>query len=319
MAATLYQLLQERNARETFPFVAIHNSNASLVKDADAWQRKCEELECDIGSKQESLERIAAAGNNNVVSEDEKNANDGEGDEHLAGLHYAESAALKNERKMREELERLRSQMMSQQEKHLKDTEGLKEINKSHSELKELYIRQEQSLSELKDENERQDRALNHLNTQVSDSEQRANLAEQQYIGLKDTIRLLQDENDVLKKENQSLEARFIDEKSRLSSEVNSLNEMLERLKVETAMLQSVKKQEEKRQSWFGFAGRSSSNEQEKIVAAIDESSMSPTINQPDRSNRNDGGKRTEAISVSMPSQTSQVIQAHRQEASCVR
>ena len=36
---SLYKLVQERNARETFPFVDIHDSNTILLKEANAWHQ----------------------------------------------------------------------------------------------------------------------------------------------------------------------------------------------------------------------------------------------------------------------------------------
>lgn len=333
MENVLYTLVQERNERETFPFVAIHDSNATLLKEADVWHNKCEQLERQVVSKQESLERYAAAANRNTGSNGDSSNGERRDENKLVELHYAESAALKNERKMREELERLRGQVKMQEARHQKDVKDLEETIKSQSDLKELYNAQEQNLAELRRGNERQERALEHFNTQVRDSEQRANLAEQQCIGLKDTIRLLQEENDVSKKDYRNLETRFVEEKSRLSSEVNSLNETLERLKGETQRLQSVKKQEEKRQSWFGFASSSSSSKEEKVKATPETNGRITTIRPPDMSRRKElpnrfekdsggtdhGSMKLAPVSVVVPSEPKQIIQAHRQEASCVR
>mmetsp|Transcript_9991 Transcript_9991/g.21127 ORF Transcript_9991/g.21127 Transcript_9991/m.21127 type:complete len:620 (-) Transcript_9991:869-2728(-) len=337
MENLLYTLVQERNERETFPFVAIHDSNATLLKEADAWHNKCEQLERQVVAKQESLERIAAAENrytNKNIGNDGDSSNDERRDESkLVELHYAESAALKNERKMREELGRLRGQVKMQEARHQKDVKDLEETIKSQSDLKELHNAQEQNLAELRGENERQERALEHFNTQVRDSEQRANLAEQQCVGLKDTIRLLQEENDVSKKDYRNLETRFVEEKSRLSSEVNSLNETLERLKVETQRLQSVKKQEEKRQSWFGFASSSSSSKEVKVKATPETNGRGTAISPSDMSGRKElshrfekdsggtdyGSRKVDPVPIVVPSAPKGIIHVHRQEASCVR
>jgi len=330
----LYELVQERNARETFPFVAIHDSNTTLLTEADAWQHKCEQLERQVVAQQESLERVAvAAGNssfNNKSGDNDAGGKNDKRDDKIVELHYAESAALKNERKMREELERLQGQLKTHNERHRKDAEELKVTNKDRMEVKELFFTQERNISEFKDENERQERALEHLTTQVSDSEQRANLAEQQCIGLKDTIRILQNDNDILKKENRQFETRLMEEKNRLSSEVNSLNEMVEQLRKEAEMLQSLKKQEEKRKSWFGF-GSDSEDTAVKIIptetmkdAAIKSSEASRRQSIPDNFEKDgsigyDGGKNDIPISVVVPSEPKHIIQAHRQEVACVR
>ena len=332
----LYELVQERNSRETYPFVDIHDSNTTLLREADAWQHKCEELERQVVAQQESLERVAAAAgssnfNNPTGDDDTAHPKNEQRDDKILDLQYAESAALKNERKMREELERLQCQVRSQEERHQKDVEELKDANKARLELKELCITQEKDLSNLKDRNERQERALEHLSTQVRDGEQRANLAEQQCIGLKDTIRLLQEEYDILKKENRQLETRLIEEKNRLSSEVNSLNEMVEQLRKEGEMLQGLKKQEEKRKSWFGFSVTGSEDTTVKSkpidtkgVVATTSSEASrrqfipSNVEKDSRSALNDG-RNDKPISAVMPSEPKQIIQAHRQEAACVR
>ena len=41
----VYQQIQQRNAYETLPFVAIHSSNAYLQNLADSLQYRCESLE----------------------------------------------------------------------------------------------------------------------------------------------------------------------------------------------------------------------------------------------------------------------------------
>ena len=321
---SLYQMVQERNARETFPFVDIHDSNTLLWKEANSWQQKCEELEKRVVAQQESLERVAAG---SAINNGENDSNDVADDKKIVELHYAESAALKNERKMREELERLKAQVKSHEERHQKDTEDLQEANKTLSDLQARYSTHERDTTDLRERNERQERALEHLSTQVSDCEQRANLAEQQCVGLKDTIRLLQEENNRLQKENEQFATRLIEEKNRLSGEVNNLNEMLEQLRQESAMLQTVKKQEEKRKSWFGFSSteaspaspqaistttavamkQSEASRQEYIPNSVQENSQSNlAINEP-------------PVAAVVPTEPKQIVQAHRQEAACVR
>lgn len=325
METLLYRLVQERNARETFPFVGIHDSNNILLKEADAWQQKCEQLENKVVAQQESLERVAVS---NQTGDDESDTNTEKRDDNkIVELHYAESAALKNERKMREELERLRGQVKTQDERHRKHMEELRDSNKSLLEFQELCKTYEKDISNLKDQNEKQERSLGHLSTQVSDGEQRASLAEQQCVGLKDTIRILQEENDQLKNENQQFATRLIEEKNRLSSEVNSLNEMLEQLRKESKMLQSVKKQEEKRKSWFGFSSSEDTTAKTTptktaVAMASPEASRRQYIpnsfEEDSRTSVTKDVKKGPPVSV-VPSEPKQIIQAHRQEAACVR
>jgi chromosome segregation ATPase len=331
----LYSLVLDRNARETIPFVAIHDSNTILSKEVDAWHSKCEDLEREIVVHQEALEeiqvRVVAQNKNNRINDDGNNDNDNDDDEKIV-LYYAESAALKNERKTMEELERIQSQVKDQDERHLKDTESIGNATKSRDEFRDLYKSQERNLSMLQKENKQQERALEHLINKVSDGEQRVKLAEQQFVGLKDTIRILQEENCILKKENRQFEARFIDEKDRLSSEVNSLNEMIEQLKGETDMLRSLKKQEEKRKSWFGLAGstkeatiKSSSTEATVTTKTPSDKSnqmeISDHFEKDCSSSSNSSSRRWKfgSLSIVVPSEPKQIIQAHRKEAVCVR
>ncbi len=301
---TLSLLVQERNARETLPFAGIHGANALLWKQADAWQTKCLELEQKLVAQQESR-----------VGDD--------ADDNNAKIQYAESAALKNERKMREDLDRLKAQVKAHEERHQKDSEDLRDANQQLSELKDLCKKQEQNLSSLTEKNEKQDKALEHLSTQVSDSEQRANLAEQQCVGLKDAIRMITEESSNVRKENEQLTTRFIEEKQRLSSEVNTLNEMLEKLRKESAELQTVKKQEEKRKSWFGFSTEDTTAKTATTAAAMKSSEISARQYIPNTTSlekqKSSDGKKNPPVKVVVPSLPKQIIQAHRQEAACVR
>ena len=338
----LIRLILDRNARETIPFVAIHDSNTILSKEVDAWHSKCEDLEREIVVHQEALEeiqqRVVAQNKNNRINDDGNNDDDDDDDDdEKVVLHYAESAALKNERKLMEKLEHIQSQVKDQDERHLKDTESIEIATKSRDEFRDLYKSQERNLSMLQKDNEQQERALEHLTNKVSDGEQRAKLAEQQYTGLKDTIRILQEENYILKKENRQFEARFIEEKDRLSSEVNSLNETVEQLKRETDMLRSLRKQEEKRKSWFGLAGstKEATNKSSSTEATVTIKTPSDKLNQKemsdhferDCSSSNNSTSSTSStsrrkfgsLSIVVPSEPKQIIQAHRKEAVCVR
>ena len=311
METLLYELVRERNAKETYPFVAIHNSNTTLRKEADAWHTKCEELERQIVEQQESLERFAAAAGGGIFNNSGNDASENKADKHdekIVELHYAESAALKNERRMREELERLQSHVKSQDEE-------LRDTSRDRNELKDLCSTQEKNISALKKESEQQSSALEHLTTQLSDSDQRADLAEQQCTGLKNTIRILQDEGNNLKKQNHELEKRMIEEKNRLSSEVNSLNDMVAEL------LQSLKKQDEKRKSWFGFTSSDNTTEAIPIEATKKSEIQSSEMFGQDSSRDNIENTNEMPVpeSIVMPSDPKQVIQAHRHEAACVR
>lgn len=274
----LYQLVLERNARETTPFVAVHESNACLLNQIDALQTKCDELERDLVVQREKL--------GNAGPSNERGA----------------SAALKNETRLREKLEMLQEELNERMKQNANDQADALKVAKELSEVKDLNVGQESTILNLKEENERKERAVEHLTSELDDSKQRTKLAEEQYVGLKDTIRVLQEENDLVKKENRELETRFVSEKEKLSSEIYVLTDMVERLKNEVQMLRSLKEQDDKRKSWFGLAAVTKENKTEQKTEE-----------------KNDTSRKFGTISVVVPSSPKVICQAHNSEASCIR
>jgi autophagy-related protein 16 len=216
----LHQLLLERNATETDPFVAVHAANAALYVQLDALQLKCELLE---------REQHVLDSNNN-----------------------SSSAALRNETRLRDKLERLQEELNDKLREHQKDTAQALETAKSLAQLKDTNATNQKSLQKMQQELDKKEKAILHLQQQVDDAKQTTKLAEKQYNGLKETIRSLQNENDVLRDENRKLIDRVVSEKEKTSDEINILNEMVDKLKREVDMLRTLHIQEEQRKSWFG-------------------------------------------------------------------
>lgn len=271
----------ERNARETTPFVAIHESNALLLIQIDALQARCEDLERDLVVQQEKLESVEQGG-------------DGQ---------RTQSAALKNETRLRDKLEKLQEELAEKMKLHAEDQTNALKVARELSDIKDLTVSQDSIIAHLKEEKERKDRAIEHLTSESTDAKSRTKLAEQQYVGLKDTIRVLQEENDLIKKENRELETRFVSEKEKMSDEMNKFSEMCDRLKKEVDMLRGLKAQEEKRKSWFG-------------LSSVDKNKAS--VEKKVESNESTSRKWGDSCVV-LPSAPKQVISAHHSEASCVR
>jgi autophagy-related protein 16 len=251
-----------------------------LRNQIDALQAKCEELERDLVIQQEKLESAGPSSGRGA------------------------SAALKNETRLREKLEMLQEELNEKMKQHAEGQTDALKVAKELAETKDLNISQESAILNLKEENERKERAVEHLTTELNDSKQRTKLAEQQYVGLKDTIRVLQEENDLVKKENRQLESRFVSEKETLSSEMNVLTErVVDRLKKEVDMTRSLKAQEDKRRSWFGLAAVDNSNKPTEKIAEKKEST----------------GRKWGTVSVVVPSSPKLIVSAHNSEASCVR
>ena len=282
MMDALYHQVLERNGRETTPFVSVHEANAALMNQVDALQTKCEALERENATQQQLLNDSTPSSSGRISS--------------------SHSASLKNEARLRDKLERLQEELNEKLKIHSEAQTNALKAAKELAEAKDLNIKHDSTVSKLREDIERRDRSIEHLSTELADAKARTKLAEQQYVGLKDSIRILQEENDLIKKENRELEARFVSEKEKLSEEMNILTEMVERLKREVDMLRSLKEQEEKRKSWFGQA-----------AVKIDHAEASK------ESCAEGDGRKWGSLAVVLPTQPFHILQAHKKEASVVR
>ncbi|KAG7360971.1 WD repeat-containing protein [Nitzschia inconspicua] len=321
MDTLLLSLINERNVRETIPFVQIHASNEQLRRELDEWKRKCE-----------NLERELVLARDNLVGEEDCVEGSSTQQQHQQQqqpqVSRSESAALRNERKIREQLERLQEQVQQQMEEHQRDTEIIQDLTKERDDLQSLQKAHDKAMSKLQEELNKQHRAIDHLTTKNSDNQQRANLAEQQYSGLKDAIRTLQQENDSLKKENRQLESRLVSEKERLSSEMNILTDMVERLKRQAEMAITLQQQEEKRKSssWFGLSSSNTNSTTSHTVPTptivTNTSAEQNTLHStPGLSTTNTSNMIPEQplVAAIVPTEPKKVLSAHYKEASCVR
>jgi chromosome segregation ATPase len=304
MMDVLYLKVLERNARETKPFVLIHEAHATLLNQFDVLKSRCDLLEREVVAQQQQLEELGPShyGSSSKAS-------------------TSSSAALKNETRLRDKLEKIQEELNAKLQVQADEQAEALRIRQELAEMKDLYLTQTVSYSTLEEELERKDKAIDHMTMELNDAKSRTKLAEQQYMGLKDTIRVLQEENDQVKKEHRDLETRFVTEKTRLSDEMNSLTDIVESLKKELDMLRTLKVHEEKRKSWFGYSAASSPNQ--------DSINSNSNIN----NNKNidsgghtlvetekDGtGRKWGNMGVVLPSHPIQVLQAHASEASCVR
>lgn len=205
---------------------------------------------------------------------------------------------------IRLQLEKLQEELNSKLKVHAEDQASALKTAKELSELKDQNLVQESTITNLKKENDRKERAIEHLTEQLNDAQARTKLAEHQYVGLKETIRSLQIENDQLQKEKLVLEGRLLEDKSKMADEMSMLTEMVDKLKSEVDMLRSLNIQEQKRNS--GWFGRLSGDKK----GSHDNSQKS----EKGQSNRQWG-----ALSVVVPGAPKQIIQAHTGEATTVR
>jgi autophagy-related protein 16-1 len=224
MLSEIHLQLLERNARETTPFISVYEANATLVNQVDALQLKCEALERENSSHQ--LDDAGGKGSTN--------------------------AAMKNETRLRDKLEKLQEELNDKLRINSEDSANALKTAKELSAMKDLNTAQAATISNLKQESDRKEKIIEHLTTELDEAKNSRRLAEQQYEGLKETIRTLQEENDALEKEHRKLIDRLVSGKEQTSNEINTLNEMVDHLKKEVDMLRTLKVQEDKRRSWFG-------------------------------------------------------------------
>ena len=116
----------------------------------------------------------------------------------------AASAALRNESRLRDKLEKLQQELNTKLRLEADDAAKALRTATELAHLKDERAAQEKAIAKLTSEKEVTNKAMEHLREQLEDAKASVKLAELQYDGLKETIRTLQDENDELKKENRS-------------------------------------------------------------------------------------------------------------------
>jgi hypothetical protein len=283
----LYRQLVHRNARETTPFIAIHESNASLLHQVDSLQEKWNHAEREVNSLRQQLRDNSnpATGNTNV----------------------AVAAALQNEKRIRDKLEKLQEEFNQKLKVDNEQKALALQTSRDFAELKDLHAAQEKTIVRFEEAKLQSDRLIKHLQNEVENATSNAKLAEQQFDGLKKTIRNLQEENDKLQKENRAYESRFVSEKEKIIHEMNALSETMEKFKKENEMLRSYQTQESKQSSWSLFGlGKSSSESKDAAKSA----------NEPPKTDTRKWGN----FGVVVPTTPKHIVSSHPgKEGTCVR
>ena len=243
----LYLQIVHRNARETIPFIAIHESNASLLHQVDSLQEKYDHAEREIQSLRQQLRDNASTG----------------------GTNAAVAAALQNEKRNRDKLEKLQEEFNQKLKVDNEQTALALQTSRDLADLKDLYATQEKTILRFEETKLQSERAIEHLQNEVENATSNAKLAEQQFDGLKKSIRSLQEENDKLQKENRKFETRLVSEKEKMVQEMNSLSETVEKLKKENEMLRLYQAQETKQSSSWSLFGLGKSSESKNVSKSV--------------------------------------------------
>eukprot|EP00977_Amphora_coffeiformis_P008323 scaffold1880_cov166-Amphora_coffeaeformis.AAC.2 len=284
----ILQQLKARNNRETTPFLLIQEAYDRLLLQVDTLQTRLDASERENSALQQQIDELSTS----------------PGTKGSSGGAY--SAAIKNEARVRDKLEKLQEEYNNKLKEEANEKETVLKLTKELSELKDQNTANVATIANLKEENARAEKTIEHLTHEYNEATSRADLAEKQYEGLKMTIRNLQKENDELQKENRQLENRVVTEKSKLLQEMSSMTELVEALKKERDMLRSLQKQDTKKTSWFagGFA--------------LD---MQPTDGQPATTTieEEDPSRKFGDMKVVIPTAQKFSFAAHSPEGVCVR
>ena len=210
----IFQLIQDRNAWETDPFISIYETNASLLNLTDALEVRCIVAEREVANLRQQLQEAALVkgGTKNTVN------------------NIALTAAMKNETRLRDKLETLQEEFSTKlKAESVVQAEALRTATRLQA-VQNLNTSYEKVMITMKEEIEQGKLTLKRMEEKMKDCEATSKLVEQQYDGLKTTIRTLQEENDDVKKENRTLEGRMLAEKGKLVDEMNILTGSKEKL-----------------------------------------------------------------------------------------
>ncbi|KAL7528327.1 hypothetical protein ACHAXR_002387 [Thalassiosira sp. AJA248-18] len=285
----VYNLIQQRNARETLPFLSIHSSNSYLRNHVDALQARCESLERQYLEQQQ------------LVAEQAQSIE----------LNGANSAPAKNEARLRDQIAKLQEELKEKLQNDVQSKAEAVETSKELSTLREEKASQDATISNLKMELNRSNEIVIHLQSEVENSKLLARLAEKQFDGLKDAIRSLQEENEEATKLNKRFLDERVSEKEKMAEQFNNMNDTIETLQKEASMLRSYAKMGKgSGGGWFGLSSRR--GDKNILAAANAVNSSDGTDSEPKRQ----WGATACAV---LPSQPLYTIKAHRDDASCVR
>mmetsp|Transcript_1627 Transcript_1627/g.3080 ORF Transcript_1627/g.3080 Transcript_1627/m.3080 type:complete len:197 (-) Transcript_1627:1177-1767(-) len=193
----VYNLIQQRNAIETLPFVSLHSSNSQLRNLVASLQFRCESLERQYLELQQLLADQAL-----LVNQSNQNI-----------IKSGSGGVLKNEGKLREKIAKLQKDLNEKLRNEVKLAAEAAESSKEISQLNEEKSSHEATIATLNVEIHRCNEIITHLTNELEESKSRTRLAEAQFDGLKDAIRSLQEENEEKSKLNQRLLDETIAEK----------------------------------------------------------------------------------------------------------
>ena len=276
----IYSLIQQRNATETLPFLPIHSTNSHLQNLVDTLQIRCESLERQYLEQQQLVVEQAQ-----LIQQHDSSSE--------------KQLSSKTETRLKEKVAKLQGELNEKLQNEVQSAVDAVETSKELTTLKEQCITHESTISNMQMELDRCNEIIKHLTTELEESKSRTRLAENQFDGLKEAIRALQDENEEKTKLNDRLINEAVKVKEQYMDQFNSMNETVEKLQKETDMLKSLNKNSK---SWFGLPRGAQD-------ATKDNGEQEET-----KSSRQWG-----TVGAVLPSQPQYKVQAHKNDATCVR
>jgi autophagy-related protein 16 len=317
----VYNLIQQRNAYETTPFLPIHASNIALSNLADTLQARCESLE-----KQYYLEQQQLLVEANQLSE--KTQEDGEQQyNNNSNNNDSSSLAISGNTRLRGEVAQLHKALREKIKKELTNTNNNNnteanatlQTTKEIAQLKEINSTQSSQISNLKVQLSRTTDINTHLQSELDNANTLTRLSEKQFVGLKSAIRELQSENDEKSALNERLIQEAVYEKEKFAEQLNSMNDMVEKLQKEIEMLKLYNKNSSSGgMSWFGLTNGRESIKGGVGTASSSSSSSAAAAVGVDTNNNNETVRKWGAFGAILPSKPLYTIKAHREDASCV-
>lgn len=307
----VYNLIQQRNAYETTPFLPIHASNIALSNLADTLQARCESLE-----KQYYLEQQQLLVEANQISETQD-----DGEQQSNNNNDNGSSSSSGNARLRGEVAQLHKALREKIKRELITTNNNTEGNttlqttKEIAQLKEINSTQSSEISNLKIQLSRSTDINTHLQSELDNANTLTRLSEKQFVGLKDAIRELQVENDEKTKLNERLIEEAVHEKEKCAEQLNSMNDMVEKLQKEIEMLKLYNKNSGGGGGGKGWLGLG----REMIKGGVGTASATAAAAGGEtNNNNNETVRKWGAFGAILPSKPLYTIKAHREDASCV-
>ena len=223
MTNVLYNLVKERNARETDPFVDIYQAYEALMNLVDHLQQKCQEKDREL------LEYAAAS---------EIHTADAESEEY-------KKQASKREAQLRQQVDKLQEELNAKLKLENESTRAQLKQATELAELKENLAQNNTLLQNLKTDNQQANETIESLLTRLNETEKSLHQVQTQNGQLKDSLDQIRTENEHLTKTNETLVGRLVTDKEQMMDQFNKMNALLEHQQHEMDMMRALKQQQE--------------------------------------------------------------------------